>query len=102
MRDALPAKTRKLECGVVNLDDDAGPGTHWTAYVKSHLFVIYFDSIGSLQPPTELLRYFRSDGDVTVMYNSERYQNLGSYTCGHLCIRFLYYYAKPLLSSVHL
>lgn len=35
MRDDLPLKIRKNECGIVNLDISSGPGTHWTAYVKT-------------------------------------------------------------------
>ena len=30
-RDGLPKKIRK-ECGIINLDDIKGPGTHWVCY----------------------------------------------------------------------
>ena len=30
-RDGLPKKIRK-ECGIINLDDMTGPGTHWVCY----------------------------------------------------------------------
>ena len=30
-RDGLPKKIRK-ECGIINLDDIQGPGTHWVCY----------------------------------------------------------------------
>ena len=30
-RDRLPKKIRK-ECGIINLDDIQGPGTHWVCY----------------------------------------------------------------------
>lgn len=95
MRNDLPSKIYRNEAGIVNLDDKIGPGTHWTAYVKHGRKVTYFDSIGRLKPPLELITYFRSDGSKnTITYNFERYQNLNSYNCGHLCLHFLYSYAK--------
>lgn len=95
MRDALPSKIHKNECGIVNLDDETGDGTHWTAYVKRGKFITYFDSIGQLKPPLELIKYFRSDGSSNkITYNFDRYQDFNSYQCGHLCLGFLYYTAK--------
>ena len=37
-RDALPLKMLKNEVGIINLDSQIGPGTHWVAYrnVDSH------------------------------------------------------------------
>lgn len=86
MRNALPKKCRRTECGIVNLDDDNGPGTHWVAYFKDKDKVKYFDSFGDLKPPIELVKYF---GAVEITYNYNRYQNFNSYRCGHLCIKFL-------------
>lgn len=95
MRNDLPAKIRQKESGVVNLDDKIGPGTHWTTYVKSGKNITYFDSIGNLKPPLELIKYFNSDGSKNnITYNFDRYQKLTSYNCGHLCLQFLYSYAK--------
>lgn len=91
MRNALPLKIHKNECSIVNLDDDVGEGTHWIAYVKHGKNIIYFDSIGHLRPPLELIKYFQSDGGKNkIKYNFERYQNINSYNCGHLCLQFLY------------
>lgn len=94
MRNDLPAVIHKNESGIVNLDDKIGDGTHWTAYVKRGYNVAYFDSIGNLKPPLELIKYFRSDDGSRnkITYNFERYQNLNSYNCGHLCLQFLYNY----------
>jgi hypothetical protein len=95
MRNDLPSKILENESGIVNLDDKRGPGTHWTAYVKRGINVTYFDSIGRLKPPLEVIKYFRSDGSKNnITYNFERYQDLNSYNCGHLCLQFLYSYAK--------
>lgn len=91
MRNGLPLKIRIRESGIVNLDDQHGPGTHWTAYVKHGGNILYFDSIGHLQPPLELVKYFRGDGRRNnITYNFERYQHLNAYNCGHLCLQFLY------------
>ena len=44
------------ESGIINLDDQTGPGTHWVCYVISPRNVIYFDSYG-LPPPKEFIIY---------------------------------------------
>ena len=31
-RDNLPKRIRKEECGIINLDDFSGPGTHWVCW----------------------------------------------------------------------
>lgn len=94
MKNKLPNKILKYECGIVNLDDSSGNGTHWTAYVKKDKDIIYFDSYGNLRPPLELISYFNKDGKHNVIkYNYERNQKYNSYNCGHLCLNFLYNYA---------
>ena len=42
-------------CGIINLDSNNGPGTHWVCYVDS----FYFDPFG-LPPPESILfiKYF--------------------------------------------
>jgi hypothetical protein len=91
MRNDLPSKIYKNESGILNLDDKIGKGTHWTSYVKRGNNIIYFDSIGQLKPPLELLTYFRSDGSTkNIHYNFNKFQNLNSYNCGHLVLNFLY------------
>lgn len=91
MRNNLPKKIRKYECGIVNLDDRDNDGSHWTAYSKSVNDIIYFDSYGNLRPPLELISYFFSDGgNNNVRYNYEQLQTFNSTNCGHLCLKFLY------------
>lgn len=86
MRNALPKKPWRYECGVLNLDDYDGPGTHWTAYIKNGSRALYFDSFGDLPPPLELKHYLRGS---RIQYNHERYQQFNSFNCGHLCLKFL-------------
>lgn len=95
MRDNLPSKIYIMESGIVNLDDTVGEGTHWTAYMKRHNRILYFDSIGQLKPPLEVINYFRSDGSRnSIKYNFDKLQKLNSYNCGHLVLTFLYSNAR--------
>lgn len=85
MRDDLPKVPLPLECGVINLDSCANPGTHWVAYGKIHEYVEYFDSYGNLKPPQEFITYVGSN----IRYNYDNIQKNHSYNCGHLCLKFL-------------
>lgn len=87
MPDALPTRARRAECGVVNLDDETNPGTHWVAYAKRGHRTVYLDRFGNLRPPRELARYLGDNVDVT--YNRRSYQTFDQSTCGLLCLRFL-------------
>lgn len=87
MRDTLPAKPRKYESAILNLDSNRGPGTHWVCYKKHGDTVYYFDSFGNLRPPAELVRYF--GGNATIKYNNYRKQGFNSVQCGRLCLQFL-------------
>src|ERR1043165_9414173 len=58
VRDELPNKPRKNECGILNLDDSNGQGSHWCCFSNRGKDKIYFDSYG-LPPPTELLKYLK-------------------------------------------
>lgn len=91
MRDELPLRIKQTECGIVNLDSKRNEGSHWTAYVKKQNEIAYFDSMGNLRPPIELVKYFNSDGSSNkIFYNYDTYQNPNAYNCGHLCLEFLY------------
>ena len=81
VRDELPKKPRKVECGILNLCDSQGSGTHWVSWYKKGNLKIYFDSYG-LAPPVELINYLKRP----VYYNSERIQPDGVVICGHLCL----------------
>ncbi len=84
VRDELPKQCRKTECGILNLDNSSGNGTHWTAWWKKGDEKLYFDSYG-LRPPNELMKYLNNP----VYYNSERIQPDGEVFCGHLCLFML-------------
>ena len=84
VRDELPKKPKTVECGILNLDDSTGNGTHWTAWIKNGNEKLYFDSYG-LAPPVELVEYSKRP----VLYNTERIQPDGEVFCGHLCLHVL-------------
>ena len=93
LRDALPTTPKKKECGILNLDDTMGSGTHWVAWYKNGTEKKYFDSYG-LQPPNELVDYLHSP----ILYNTERVQPYDQVFCGHLCL----YVLKQLGGGQHL
>ena len=93
LRDALPTTPKKKECGILNLDDTTGSGTHWVAWYKNGTEKKYFDSYG-LQPPNELVDYLHSP----ILYNTERVQPNDQVFCGHLCL----YVLKQLGGGQHL
>lgn len=86
MKDNLPTRTKRIECGIVNLDDSINEGTHWVAYVKLKKYCEYFDSFGNLKPPKELIEYLNTNN---IYYNYDRYQNFNAINCGHLCLSYL-------------
>lgn len=94
MRNDLPKKIKKYETGIINQDDWKGVGTHWTSYAKTGRKILYFDSIGHLGPPKEVLKYFRSDSKKNLIrYNIQRFQKLNAHNCGQLTLKFLYMWA---------
>ena len=60
-------------CGIINLDSNNGPGTHWACYVDS----FYFDPFGL--PPPENIRFIKR-------YNTSQYQKKISVLCGCFCL----------------
>jgi len=82
--------TDRDESGVVNLDDDSGPGTHWVAYIvdKNLPIAFYFDSFG-MPPPKEIVRYLHKLSPKPLAYNSSQIQNISSILCGYYCVYVL-------------
>jgi len=84
LRDVLPKKSLKKECGILNLGDSSGNGSHWMAWFKNANKKYYFDSFG-VQPPVELMDYLKPP----VYYNTEQIQPRNQVFCGHLCLYVL-------------
>ena len=81
LRDQLPKKPRRNECGVMNLDSSNGDGTHYIAWYKQNNNKYYFDGYG-IQPAIEMINYLQKP----IYYNTERIQPDDTVVCGHLCI----------------
>ena len=90
-RDQLPIKIRK-ECGIINLDDIQGPGTHWVCYrnldsVLGKPVVEDFDPFGLIMP-NEALKYFNTSGK-RIVYSIDEIQNRNTVLCGYWCLYYL-------------
>ena len=102
MRDELPIKPLKIECGVLNLNTHDQRGSHWVCWFKQENERYYFDSFGE-PPPLELLRYlktpeeFKSNAPV-IRRSAVIVQHFGSNECGSLCL----YALKMLTNGVDL
>ena len=84
VRDELPKKPRKKECGIVNTGDSSTDGFHWVCWYKNEDKKYSFDSYA--QPAlVELVDYLKG----SVYYNSERVQFGNTSYCGHLCLYVL-------------
>ena len=86
-KNILPMRIKKQECGIVNLDDNIGPGTHWVAYRNIDRFCEYFDSFG-LKMPLELEKYTTTSGKQLV-YSIDEIQERDSVLCGYWCLYYL-------------
>jgi len=89
-KDSLPAVRRPEECGIVNLQDSKGPGTHWVAYYARESCTLYFDSFG-LPPPKEVKAYL---GGQRIIVNQRRIQKSEEVVCGQYCLFVLYHLSK--------
>ena len=99
-RDGLPRKIQK-ECGIVNLDDILGPGTHWCAYRNIDNVVEYFDPFGLIMP-NEARDYF-STAKKPIVYSIDEIQNRNTVLCGYWCLYYLLerQKGKSILDVIH-
>ena len=99
-RDQLPNKIKK-ECGIINLDDIQGPGTHWVCYRNLGSVVEYFDPFGLIMPSLAL-KYFRSSGKQ-IVYSMDEIQNRNTVLCGYWCLYYLFerQNGKNILDVIH-
>ena len=85
-RDGLPRKIRK-ECGIINLDDIQGAGTHWVCYRNLDSMVEYFDPFGLIMP-NKALDYYHTSGKH-IDYSIDEIQNRSTVLCGYWCLYYL-------------
>ena len=100
--DALPPKILKDEVGIINLDSQIGPGTHWVAYrnVESS-YCEYFDSFGLIMP-NEVMKYLMTSGKK-IFYSGDEIQERDSVLCGYWALYYLSERQKnvPMLNVIH-
>ena len=91
----------KKECGIINLDSQIGPGTHWVCYRNVDRYCEYFDSFG-LSIPEEVLTYL-STGGKHIIYSHDEIQERNSVLCGYWCLYFLYERQRGIsfLNTIH-
>ena len=88
-RDALPESINKKECGIINLDDIVGQGTHRVCYRNLEKnFVEYFDPFGLIMP-YEIRDYLLTSGKNLLIYSQDEIQNGETVLCGYLCSYYL-------------
>ena len=87
-RDNLPQKMKKDEVGIINLDSQIGPGTHWVAYRDGDKYAEYFDSLGLIMPK-EIMQ-FMSTSRKRLMYSGDEIQERDSVLCGYWCFFIIY------------
>ena len=99
-RDRLPNKIKK-ECGIINLDDIKGPGTHWVCYRNLDSVVEYFDPFGLIMPSLAL-KYFNTSGKQ-IVYSIDEIQNRNTVLCGYWCLYYLFerQNGKSILDVIH-
>ena len=87
-RDALPEGIYKKECGIINLDDIEGEGTHWVCYrnLEKNL-VEYFDPFGLIMP-YEIRDYLLTSGKK-IIYSQDEIQTRETVLRGYWCLYYL-------------
>ena len=93
MRDTLPKKPRKQECGIMNFNTSNQSGSHWVCWFKNGLERLYFDSFGCICPD-ELQRYLKTkreykDTILCIQRNTDQVQIPNTKICGQLCLYVL-------------
>ena len=88
--ELVKASPEKKECGIVNLDDSDGAGTHHVCYWidTGRRQLMCFDSFG-VAPPTELIDYMKREGNTKILYSTYVIQDLKDTNCSELCLYVL-------------
>ena len=99
--DNLPQKMKKDEVGIINLDSQIGPGTHWVAYRNGDKYAEYFDSFGLIMPK-EIMQFMSTSGK-RLMYSGNEIQERDSVLCGYWCLYYLFERQKvtSILKTIH-
>ena len=75
---------------LINLDEYKSIGTNWMTLYLNDNDVIYFDSFGVENIPTEIKKFVGSKNILTNIYRIQAYD----LTCGYFCIGFIDFMLK--------
>ena len=90
MRDELPSKPWKVECGVLNLNTHVQKGSNWIAWYKDNKDRYYCDSFG--EPPSfEILQRLKTNRELeydlsAIKRNAVTVHRDLSNECGPFCL----------------
>ena len=100
-KDVLPDRIKRNEVGIINLDSQIGPGTHWVAYRNNKNGSEYFDSFGLIMP-NKVMKYLMISGKQ-IFYSGDEIQERDSVLCGYWCLYYLLERQKgvPILNVIH-
>ena len=84
-RNNLPKKI-KDRTYLINLDEYADIGTHWTALFCKRSEIVHFDSFGVEHVPEEIEEFIENKN---INVNIFRVQTNNSIMCGYFCIGFI-------------
>ena len=65
--------------GIINLDSQIGPGTHWVAYRNGDIHAEYFDSFGIIMP-NDVMKYLLTSSKP-IYYSGDEIQGRDSVLC---------------------
>ena len=81
MLDQLNFTPLRNECGILNLDANSQPGSHWVCWFKHRDEKYYFDLFG-VTAPREIVEYLKPP----IIYSTCQIQGLKDTDCGQLCL----------------
>ena len=84
MRDQLNFTPLRNECGILNLNTNSEPGSHWVCWFKHGNEKYYFDSFG-VTAPREIVEYLKPP----IIYSTCQIQGFKDTNCGQWCLYVL-------------
>jgi len=84
MRDQLNFTPLRNECGILNLNANNEPDSHWVCWYKHGVKKDYFDSFG-VTAPREAVEYLKPP----VIYSACQIQGFNDTNCGQWCLYVL-------------
>ena len=81
MGDELNFSPSRNECGILNLNTNNQPGSHWVCWFKRGKAKCYFDSFGVIAPK-ELVEYLKPP----IIYSTCQIQGFYDTKCGQWCL----------------